>query len=223
MAKAKTKKRWFKLVAPQFSNEQVVGETPAFEPKSVMDRTITVNLASLTNDIKKQNNNITLIVNKVEGDKGLTSILGYELIPTSIKRLVRKGRTRLDQTLKVITADDKVVTLKIILITRNVIPGAVFTNMQNQLKRLVIKKVSTTLYDELASEIVTSRFQKDIRNKLNKVYPLRICDVRFFKLERFLKATEIKKIKDDIARMKKKQVKKEEVEEPQEEAKEPEK
>ena len=55
--------------------------------------------------------------------------------------------------------------------------------------------------------------------KLNKIYPLRICDIRHFSLERFVTAVDIRKIKEELARVKKAKVEiKVEEEEPVEQA-----
>ncbi|MBD3163694.1 hypothetical protein GF323_00670 [Candidatus Woesearchaeota archaeon] len=197
---AKQKKRWFRLIAPKFFNEQQIGESLALGPDELKGRTLKANLSTLINNIRKQHIVISMLVDRVEGDKGYCSIMGMEISPASIKRQVRKRRTRLDQTLKAITKDGKPITLKLMLLTRNVIKGSVFTNLQKQSKDIVLRKIAKTDFAPFAEEVVTGRLQKEIKEKLNKIYPLRMVEVKSFSHNRFLKAVDLRKIKENIAK-----------------------
>ena len=169
----------------------------------MIGKTVKVNLTSLTNDIKKQNKTVSFAISRVDGDLGHTEVIGLEIVPTSLRRWVRKGRTRLDQTIKAITLDEKPVTVKLILITNNTIKGLVHQKMQAELKRLMYKKISKSHYNELTEEIIQNKIQRELKSKLSKVYPLRTCEIRFFKLERFLKSVDLRKIKDAMLQEKK--------------------
>lgn len=200
MAKASAKKKWYSIVAPKAFNGRILGETPVLEAKSLVGRTLKVNLATITDDMKKQNTEISLVIEKVDGEKAQTSIIGYRLMPTSIKRFVRKGRSRIDETIKAITKDEKVVTIKIVLITQNVIKGSVKTALHTELTRLVHKKISQSNFAELSEQIIGVRLQRELKDKLKKIYPIKICDIRFFKYEQFIKTVDLRKIKENIAR-----------------------
>ena len=169
MAKA-VKKRWFRIIAPKLFNERVVGETPAFDPQTLSGKALKVNMFTLTDNMRKQHTEISLLVDNVEGDKAITRMIGYHTLPTSIKRLVRKGRTRLDQTIKAITKDEKVVTIKVLLITRNVVQGSVTRAMHTETKRFIIKSVSASNFDQLSELIIYGKLQKELKTKLNKAY-----------------------------------------------------
>ena len=56
------KKIWVQLVAPQSFNSQLIGEIPTTETKKLIGRVVTVNLMSLTGDMKKQNTNIKFLI-----------------------------------------------------------------------------------------------------------------------------------------------------------------
>ena len=196
MAKASVKKKWYRIVAPRLFNERIVGETAALEAKNLAERTMKVNMFTLTDNIRKQNTEIKLLINSVQGDNAITSMIGFKILPTSVKRLVRKGKTRLDQTIKAITNDNKVITIKMFLVTRNLVKGSVFTAIQNKSKEIVTDIVNNSTYDGLAEAVVYGKIQKEIREQIAKIYPLKICDVREFKLERFVKAVDLRKIKE---------------------------
>ena len=90
VAKTKIKKkRWIQILSPELLRNELIGEIPVHESKSLIDRLITVNLMSLTRDIKKQNTSIKFIISNIKGDKAITEFYGYYLNPTSIKRFSR--------------------------------------------------------------------------------------------------------------------------------------
>ena len=219
MARATAKKRWIRIIAPKIFNSSVVGETPALEPKAVIGKLVRVNQATITNDMRRQNTELSLIVDNIEGDNAKTKIVGLRLLPTSLKRVVRKGRTRLDQTVRAITKDEQVVTVKLILIPRSIVQGSVSTALQEETKRFLTKKISMSGYDALCEEIVSEKLKRGLKDRLSKIYPLKICDIKEFKLERFMKATELRKIKTGLAKGKKKEVEEENAEEPEQETK----
>jgi ribosomal protein S3AE len=220
MAKTIIKKRWFKVVSPKLFNERAVGEIPSTEVKLIVGRTINANLATLTDDMKKQNVEVSLLIDNAEGDKAKTKMIGLVLLPTSIKRLVRKGKTRIDQTVRAITSDDQIVTFKLIFITITIVKGGVFSGLQAETKKFLIKKTAGLSYDALCEQIVSENLQSELRAKLAKIYPLRICEIREFKLERLLKAVELRRIKTELAKESKKPEQKKEEDEIVEDASE---
>ncbi len=220
MAKASAKKRWFTLVAPKLLQEKELGQTLAYDPKGVIGKTMKTNLSTITGDIKRQNSEIKLIVKDIQGDKAVTSIIGYKLLPASLKRNVRKGRTRIDEVIRAVTKDEQVVTIKIVVVTQNVIQGSVKTAFHNEIKRIWLKKIAQNNYDYIVEQVVSGRLYKEMKDKLKKLYPLRLFEVLAFKLERFAKASDLRKIKSEIAKFNKKPIPVEELEEPIEEEQE---
>jgi len=92
MAKAKIgKKEWYPILAPKIFQNVVLGETHVYEPEQMVGKCLTKNLMSLTNDVKRQNININFKVVNVQNGKGLTDIIGYYMVQSSIKRLIRKN------------------------------------------------------------------------------------------------------------------------------------
>jgi small subunit ribosomal protein S3Ae len=203
MAKATVKKRWFKILAPKVYGEKVVGETTAIEPKAVVGKTMKVNASTLAYDMRKQSTELNLLIEGVEGDKAKTSIIGFKVLPTSIKRIVRKGRTRLDITLKVLTKGEKVVTFKLLVITQHTIKGSVALALRREIKRFIIKKASILPYQALAESVINDALKRELKSRLRKIYPVKICDIRHFRLERFMKSVELRKVKEQLARDKK--------------------
>src|SRR3989338_374858 len=90
------KKQWYQLVAPKQFDEIVLGETLVGDAQAMSGKTLSHNLMNLTNDPKRQNINIHFKVVDVQGNRGLTSIVGYEIALSSVKRFVRRSNEKMD-------------------------------------------------------------------------------------------------------------------------------
>ena len=202
MARTTAKKRWFEITAPKLFREGIVGDTQALESKLLVGKTMKVNLSTLNNDMRSQNTEVTLLIDHIEGDKAKTKLIGLRTLPNSIKRIVRKGRTRMDLSIKAITKDDKVATIKILLVSRRIIKGSVSSALIVETKRFLIKRISSLDFEALFELVVFGKLYKELIQRLGKIYPLKICEIRQLKLERFLKAMDLRKVKEDVSREK---------------------
>ena len=95
---SKIKKKWHSIVAPKSFREQKIGETLIAEPEKAIGKTVPVNLLDLTGDMRKQNIIVKFIVTSVSGNKAQTEVTGFEMMPSFIKRMVRKGKKKIDDS-----------------------------------------------------------------------------------------------------------------------------
>lgn len=179
------KKKWFTVIAPKQFNEQVIAECPALEMKDLVGKKIMANLMSLTNDPKKQNTVITFLMDGINADKMTTKITGLKLLPPSIKRMVRRGKDRLDLTIKVNTSDNHTVTIKPLVLTKTNAKGSIKTAIHQFVKAYAIKTIAKMTYDNLFKEVIGHQFQKGLYGRLKKIYPIALCEIRYLKLEAY--------------------------------------
>ena len=69
----KKKRKWYILLASKEFNSVEIGDTLSSDPSLLINRTVEVNLAFLTNDMKKQNMRVTFKVTKLEEEIGRAS------------------------------------------------------------------------------------------------------------------------------------------------------
>src|SRR3989338_9841714 len=89
------KKQWYPILAPKQFDNVVIGETLVAEPSAMIGKTLSHSLMNLTNDVRRQNVNIHFKIVEVEGDKAKTNITGYEIVPSSVKRFVRRNSEKM--------------------------------------------------------------------------------------------------------------------------------
>jgi len=235
MVKAKTKskaqvvdkwkkKRWHKIIAPKIFNEQVIGDTIALDSSMVSGRTITTNLMHLTRDMKKQNINMVLEIDRVMGDTAYTSVKKFEMVPSSIKRFVRRGKHRFDDSFVCLTADNKRVRLKPFLIGIGTIKSSVLKDLRSKVRNFIALRVKKTPADLLVQDIINHKLQKELKMAVKKTFPMRICEIRQLVFEKQKKKEDeeekTEEVKTETTTEKKVEEKAEKTEAKPEEAKE---
>ena len=177
------KKQWFSIIAPKQFNDAVIGETLVYEPQAMLGKTLSHSLMNLTNDIKRQNVNIHFKVVEIDGDKAKTSIIGYEIIPSSIKRFVRRNSVKMDLSFACDAADNVPLRVKPLIITRADVKGSVAAKMRNSIAQFLIKSIKKMTYDEVLNDLISHKMQSIMRESLNKIYPVKVCEIRYMGIE----------------------------------------
>ncbi|MBI3027169.1 hypothetical protein HYY70_03575 [Candidatus Woesearchaeota archaeon] len=177
------KKQWYDIIAPKQFGNIVLGETLVSEPQEMLGKTLTHSLMNLTNDTKRQNVNIHFKVVEVEGDKGITRVIGYRIIPSTVKRFVRRNSEKMDLSFTCETSDNILVRVKMLVITKADVKGSIAAKMRNSIVAILLKTIKKAAYDELLNELISHKLQDGIRQALNKMYPLKVCEVRYFGIE----------------------------------------
>ena len=184
------KKIWFQIVAPKFFKEDVLGETTAYEQKDLIGKILKINLMALSNDIKKQNINITFKITSVQGNNALTEIIGYEIIPASVRRFAGKSKKRIDMSF-VCEIQNKInVRIKPILLIKITTKGSVTSILRSETVKFLGSNVKKMTYEELINSIITRKLQSSLRDALKKIYPVRVCEIRKLSIEKKAPANE---------------------------------
>ena len=166
------KKFWFQVVAPKMFGGQVIGESYVSDAKLMKGKNLTVNLRALTDEIKNQNIKISFIIDDVKDNRANCSIIGYNLLPSAVKRMVSKGRVRVDEFVVCKTSDNINIRAKIVLVTINVTSNSVMTHMRKKVRELLLEKISK-IKDSLlctAPEVYCIKFLESI-NEIGLLLP----------------------------------------------------
>ena len=185
------KKQWFPIMAPKQFDNVVLGETLVNDPNAMLGKTLSHSLMNLTNDSKRQNVNIHFKVVEIEGDKAKTKIIGYQIIPSSVKRFVRRNSEKMDLSFTCDTADNVFIRIKPLVITKADVKGSVAAKLRNTIASFLSKTIKKMTYDELLNDLILHKLQSLMRENLNKIYPLKVCEIRYMGLEERQKPQEI--------------------------------
>ena len=175
-------KKWYKITAPSIFGHYQIGETVAVEDSQLIGRTVTTSLMNITGDPKRQSLIGTFEIIAVTNGTAETKLKKLEIAPPSVRRMIRKGKERLDMSFVCATKDGVVVRMKPLLITRGKTGGSVLAKIRylaDAVSRIETSKVS---YDELIQSILTNKLQRTIKQRINKLYPLKSVEIRAVEL-----------------------------------------
>ncbi len=174
----KKKKLWFQILGAEIFGRAVIGETLVEDSKHLAGKTIQLSLMSLTGDMKKQNINIKFVVEKIVDGKGLSRIVAYELAPTSIKRMVRRGRMRVDASFVCQTKDCVKLRVKPFLLTTYETKRSIIAAVRKQVIAFMATYIAKQDYDAVFKDVVSGKLQAYVREAVRYIYPIRTSEMR---------------------------------------------
>ena len=186
------KKQWYPILAPKQFDNVVIGETLVYEPNQMLGKTLSHSLMNLINDTKRQNINIHFKVVEVEGNNAKTSIIGYQIIPSSIKRFVRRNSEKMDMAFTCETSDNVFLRVKPLVITRGEVKGSIAAKLRNNIVSFLVKTIKKMTYDEIINDLISRKMHDLMRANFNKIYPLKVCEIRYLGVEAREKPQEAK-------------------------------
>jgi len=119
-----------------------------------------------------------------------------ELVVSYIRRVMRKGTDYVEDSFEA-QSKDATVLIKPLLITRKRVSRAVLNAIRQATKKHLIAHLKTRDSQELFSEIMTNKLQKQLSLTIKKIYPLALCEIRVFKVVGEAKVEERPKAKKE--------------------------
>ncbi len=184
-AKVKDKlrdKTWYKIVAPPYFGAIELQETPANTPEQILGRTIETTLYEVTNDITHQSTHLKLIIEKTEGDKAITGFKGHELARDYLRSLIRRGTSRIDGIVNIITKDGRPLRVAVTAFTTSRAKTTQEMGVRRVMHTVVRAKSAELNFDEFVQQMVLGKIASDVYNESKKITPLRKIEVRKSKL-----------------------------------------
>ena len=184
------KKQWYPIIAPKQFDNVVLGETLVYEPNQLLGKTLSLSLMNLMRDTKRQNISIHFKVFEVDDNKAKASIIGFHIVNSSIKRFVRRNSDKIDASFNCETADNVRLRVKPLLITKNFIKGSIGAKLRYNAASFLSKTIKKITYDEVINDLISHKLQDTLKASLNKIYPLKVCEVRYAGIEAMEKKEE---------------------------------
>jgi small subunit ribosomal protein S3Ae len=183
VSKQKQEKRWYTVMAPEMFDRAELGETPADEPEQVYDRTIETTLGELQNDPSENNTKLTFQITDVGSDTAYSEFIKHELTRDYLRSLTRRGTSKVDAFVTVLTTDDYRLQVQ---------PVAYTTKSADHSQERAVRKTMVDLVEEAAAErtfeglvdsIVEGRLSSAIYNEAKTIYPLRRVEIQKTRLQ----------------------------------------
>ena len=173
-AKKKIKKGFFEVEVPLTA---AVVKLYAGDAGELDGRTVKLDL---TKSLRGKSLELKLKVKAEEGKlKG--EPMSLVLVGSYVRRMMRKGADYVEDSFDTNCRDMKV-RVKPFLITRKKVSRAVRGVLREGARKYLVGYFKTRNVRELFNEIINNKLQKSLSLKLKKIYPLALCEIRWFEV-----------------------------------------
>ncbi|MFH1664042.1 MAG: hypothetical protein ABH986_04525 [archaeon] len=163
------KKKWFTLFAPKMFDQKELGEIVAEKPETLENRVVSFNARELTGNPKKQHISFYFKVFNVQGLKAYTKLVGHEINPNFLKRIVRRRSSKMETTQTVNLKDNQKARVKTIVISMKKLPKI----KETAIRKIMIEKIAYASkkkdFDDFVNEMVFGNIASKIENETRKV------------------------------------------------------
>ncbi len=177
-------KKWYTLIAPEYFGMAEIGETPADDASKVVNRTVEVTLAELTNDFSNQNPYKKLIfkVYRVAGDNAYTKFHRFELTRDYLNSLIKRRTSKIDDVIDVVTADGYKLRVKPVAFTIKRCKSSQKRAIRAIMRETVQQFAKDKNFVQFLQECVLGKIPSEIYKRAKKIYPLRRVEIRKIEL-----------------------------------------
>ncbi|OIB58655.1 30S ribosomal protein S3ae [Natrialba sp. SSL1] len=183
VSRAKQEKRWYTVLAPEQFDRTELGETPADEPEKVYDRTIETTLGELNNNASENNTKLTFKITDVGSDAAYTEFMEHSLTRDYLRSLVRRGASKIEAYVTVLTTDDYRVQIQPVAFTTKKADASQEKAIRNQMVQMIEEAAEERTFEELIDSVVEGRLSSAIYGEAKTIYPLRRVEIQKATLE----------------------------------------
>jgi len=171
-------KIWYQIKSPEYFDAKDIGTTPAGNPDLLIGRTVQPTLYDLTGNFDQIHVKLKFKIMEVIGQEARTVFHGHEWSSDYLRGLVRRGTSRIDWIGPILTKDDYLMRISVIVFTHS----RAKTSQEHSVRRAVEKVIRTHakkhVFDELVTKVVLGELASEVREAVKKIVPLRDCEIR---------------------------------------------
>ena len=183
VSRAKQEKRWYTVLAPEQFDRQELGETPADEPEKVYDRTIETTLGDLNNNASENNTKLTFKITDVGSDSAYTEFVEHSLTRDYLRSLVRRGASKIEAYVTVLTTDDYLVQIQPVAFTTKKADASQEKAIREQMVAMIEDAAEERSFEEIIDSVVEGHLSSAIYGESKTIYPLRRVEIQKATLE----------------------------------------
>jgi ribosomal protein S3AE len=172
------KKHWAPILAPKLFDNIILGESYITEKEQLLSKHITQNLMVLTDDPRKQGYNVRFDVIDVKDGKAHTHVVGIEMTPGAVKRLIRRGRDKVDDSFVVRIAGGRAVRVKPVLVTSTRASRAAQTEIRLTVRKRLRESFAKMRFEDIVKDIIEMKLQRMLKDLCSSTHPIRSADIR---------------------------------------------
>ena len=166
------------MLAPEQFDRAELGTTPANESEQVLGRTIQTTLGELSNNASENNTKLTFKVTDVGSDAAYTEFVSHELTRDYLRSLVRRGASKVEATLTIMTKDDYRVKVQPVAFTTKKANHSQEHAIRRTMVEMVREAAKDRTYEDFMDGVVQGRLSSAIYGEAKTIYPLRRVEIQ---------------------------------------------
>ncbi len=111
------KKKWYDVFSDSTFDEKKIAETITSNQKNLIGRIVKKGLNELTGNIRDSSFEVSFKINKITGARADTMIAKFESKPSSLRRMIRRQKSKIEPVFYATTKDGTKLKLKVLAIT----------------------------------------------------------------------------------------------------------
>ena len=167
-------KRWYTIRAPRNPwSFKVIGETLAEEDSFVLGRHYELMQNELDGDFSKMHVKIKFNVIEVVNKDALTEFIGYDLMKDHVRRLVRRERGKIDDTVDLVSKDGFYIRFKPLIISRARIKASQKQQMRTIARNVILRVGASSTWLDIQKSLFDGTLENTIKDEVAKIQPVK--------------------------------------------------
>ena len=176
------RKKWYTISADSLFENRELGKTVSLDSKNLNGRIIKKTLNEITNNIRDSNYELSFKITKVVAGNAQTELILMNTKPVYLKRIARRGTSKIENVIFVTTKDGKNLKLKVVFVSGKKYPTPLRKEARNQIKDFYTQEIKSKTLKEAWNDIVYQKFTEKAKKKLVKLGYVRTVIVAKAKL-----------------------------------------
>ena len=183
VSRQQQQKRWYSVLAPEQFDRAELGQSPANEPEQLLERNLETTLGELTNNASENNIKLTFKINDVGSYSAYTEFIKHELTRDYLRSLVRRGASKIDAYVTVLTTDDYRVQVQPVAFTTKKADHSQEHAIRKRMIEMVREAGEERTFEGLVDSVIEGRLSSAIYGEAKTIYPLRRVEIQKLTLE----------------------------------------
>ena len=172
-------KRWYTVRAPRNPwSYRNIGETIAEEDSMLEGRIYEMMQNELDGDFSKMHVKVRFRITHTVGSDAITEFIGHEVAKDHIRRQVRRARSKVDDTVDIVTEDGFYIRLKPLVITHRTAKSSQKQEIRSRAKETILKVGATSTWVAIQKAIMDGSLESSIKDAVSAIHPVRTVLLR---------------------------------------------
>ena len=172
-------KRWYTVRAPRNPwSYRNIGETIAEEDSMLEGRIYEMMQNELDGDFSMMHVKVRFRITHTVGSDAITEFIGHEVAKDHIRRQVRRARSKVDDTVDIVTEDGFYIRMKPLVITHRTAKSSQKQEIRSRAKEIILKAGATSTWVGIQKSIMDGSLESSIKDAVSAIHPVRTVLLR---------------------------------------------